>query len=93
MISQVTIFCVDARWLGRESGPMFGARHGTQILPRGVWVVGFLVWKDGEVVELLAPPYIGTPEGRASYDACLKSAREVLADEWTGDEPYEGLVA
>ncbi|MBI2577491.1 MAG: hypothetical protein HYV77_01455 [Candidatus Wildermuthbacteria bacterium] len=94
MTNQVTIFTVDVAWLGHAPGPMFGVRYGTQYLPKGVWVVGFLaVGDDGEIRELLSPGYIPTQAGQASYDACVRYARELLAGKWEGDEPYKGLVA
>ena len=89
MANTATIF---ATW--SHPGIAYGVRFDSQYLPKEVWVVGFLAFGDGgEIRELLATGYIW-PDMEASYHACVKYAREVLAGERKCDaEPYEGAVA
>lgn len=76
-IDSATIFINDEKWLASE--PCVDVRYGTQCLPHGSWVVGFVVLgeKPGEIKELLDKPFLEASQ-EAGWDECVKAAREAV---------------
>jgi len=79
MNSAVIFVDDEARRKGKL--PCVGVRFGTQIIPRGCYIVGFLT-SDGQ--EALSRPYLGGDH--TQWEAALMYARAVLAGEWP-EEP------
>ncbi len=74
-----TIFYVNEQWLSGQDNP-FGARYGSQILPMGSVVVGFMRWNGQrrEVEELLDDMLFVAPNQEQSWNDTLGEARAVV---------------
>ncbi len=88
-MNAATIFCNDGKWLKGEK--CFGVRFDTMILPIGSWVVGFLVWENKEIRELLDKPHTSTIQDE-SWEAAIAYARDVLQKDWSSLEESDKIL-
>src|SRR6266705_3794962 len=78
-MATATIFYIDEQWLRGDDNP-WGVRYGSQILPRGSVVVGFMKW-DGQnqaVQELLDDTLYVRPNQERDWNNALGEARAVV---------------
>jgi|GEM_PF-4920232 hypothetical protein len=93
-----TVFVKERQLHCLEEGPVVGVRFDNEILPKGVWIVGFLVKRgdDESTEELISrtPSVLWlTPKGEDSYSTTFRYARQVLAGERERDDVDRELIA
>lgn len=78
MPNTAVILCIEEKELAGR--PCFDVRFDTQKVPQGAYVVGFLVYEEGGVKELISPGYM-TQEQKENWQTALNFARAVLRGE------------
>jgi len=94
-IKTATLFVIERRLHDKEKGPPIGVRFDSEILPKGSYVIGFLIGEDGRIEGQIIVPSIlwMLRRGDASLEAAKRFARQFLGGVCGRDEVDKELVA